>query len=371
MIIFRFLMFILAGPIIVILPLVFYAGTVSGSHMVSLENYDEAKSYYPGKRWQQLRDPNAAGWSESHLAEIRNIHDKIGTDAALIVHRGVVIYSFGEITNKYQLYSVRKSLMSLMIGTEVDKGRLNISQTLEDLEIDDRPPLTVSEKAASVEDLLTSRSGVYHAAAFETRRMREKRPERGSAKRGERWYYNNWDFNTLVTVFNQSSSQDFFQAFKARIADSLGMEFFSINDTEYRYELDKSKHPAYLFEMSALDLARVGLLYLRGGKWLEGTVVSKRWVTESTRVSHAWDSDNAQVGYGYTWYVKDFGYYAAGNGGQRLYIFPDYDLVLVHLVDRSSGKRVDGKSLRRINGLLLRAHPSKSCKEISVCKSIQ
>ncbi|MCK7597607.1 beta-lactamase family protein [Microbulbifer sp. CAU 1566] len=363
--------FFITGPILTLLSLASYADTASGAATEWLENYDAAKHYYPGERWQQLRDPGLAGWNGAHLAEIRNIHKQIGTDAALIVHRGIIIYSFGEISSKYQLYSIRKSLMSLLIGTEVDAGRLRITQTIEDLGIEDKPALTASERSASVEHLLTSRSGVYHPAAFETPRMRERRPKRSSAKPGERWYYNNWDFNALVTVFNRSSPQDFFEAFEARVADSLGMEYFSVKDTEYRYELEKSQHPAYLFKMSALDLARIGLLYLRGGDWLEDTVVSKRWIIDSTRVSHAWNNSDPRFGYGYMWHVKDYGYYAAGNGGQRIYVFPDYDLVLVHLVDRSSGKRVDGKQLRRINGLLLRAHPDRSCTEISVCRKVQ
>ncbi len=346
-------------------------GSEAGSVTESLVNYDDSKYYYPGKRWYQLHDPEIAKWSDVHLAEIRKMHSQMGTGAAVIVYRGVVIYSFGEIDKKYQLYSVRKSLMSLMIGTEIDGGRLTVGQILRDLDVDDSPPLTDSEKTASVKDLLTSRSGVYHAAAFETRRMREERPVRGSARPGEEWFYNNWDFNTLVTVFKLSSSQDFFEAFKARVADAVGMESFSLEDTEYRYERDKSQHPAYLFKMSALDLARVGLLYLRGGKWLGDTVVSKRWIAESTSVSHAWDKSNPRFGYGYTWQVKDYGYYAAGNGGQRLYVFPEYDLVLVHLVDRSAGKRVKNKQLRRVNGLLLSAHPGKSCTDISVCKQYQ
>ena len=367
----RMAILIFAGLVFALISFASVTSTAVASATESLENYDESKYYYPGKRWYQLHDPKVAKWSDVHLAEIRNMHSQMGTGAAVIVYRGVVIYSFGEIDKKYQLYSVRKSLMSLMIGTEIDGGRLNLGQTLRDLDVDDKPPLTNSEKSASIRDLLTSRSGVYHAAAFETRRMRDERPDRGSATPGEKWFYNNWDFNTLVSIFNLSSSQDFFEAFKARVADSIGMESFSVEDTEYRYELDNSQHPAYLFKMSALDLARVGLLYLRGGEWLEHTVVSKRWIKESTRVSHAWDNSNPQFGYGYTWQVKDYGYYAAGNGGQRLYVFPEYDLVLVHLVDRSSGRRVKNKQLRRVNGLLLSAHPGKSCTEISVCKQYQ
>lgn len=344
--------------------------TLSSAPTRALPDYDGSAYYFPEDQWQHLADPEEAGWSKASLASIRELHAGMGTDAALIVHRGLIVYSFGDIQTTYPVYSVRKSLMSLMIGTELDAGRLKVDASLEELGIDDEPPLSAAEKQATVEDLLTSRSGVYHAAAFETRSMREDRPPRGSARPGEKWFYNNWDFNTLLTIFNESSGTDFFESFESRISRPLMMEYFSLADTEYRYERDKSAHPAYLFEMSALDLARVGLLYLRRGQWDGETIVSRDWIEQSTRVSHAWYKSTPEFGYGYMWHVKDYGFYAAGNGGQRLYVFPDYDLLLVHLVDRSGGKRVDGKKLRRVNSLLLTAHPKKSCREISVCKDL-
>lgn len=44
------------------------------------------------------------------------------------------------------------------------------------------------------------------------------------------------------------------------------MQEFNLNDTEY-YHDDNSKHPAYLFIMSARDCAGFGLLYLANGRW--------------------------------------------------------------------------------------------------------
>jgi CubicO group peptidase (beta-lactamase class C family) len=39
-------------------------------------------------------------------------------------------------------------------------------------------------------------------------------------------------------------------------------------------------HPAYPLRMSARDMARFGLLYLRGGAWRDRTVVPEAWVKE-------------------------------------------------------------------------------------------
>ena len=51
------------------------------------------------------------------------------------------------------------------------------------------------------------------------------------------------------------------------IADVLEMVDFSIGNCSYRYEWDKSLHPAYHFRMSARDMAKFGTLYQKNGYW--------------------------------------------------------------------------------------------------------
>jgi len=53
--------------------------------------------------------------------------------------------------------------------------------------------------------LLEARSGVYHAALYETPAMAKQRPARGSHEPGTFWYYNNWDFNALGTIYEHAT----------------------------------------------------------------------------------------------------------------------------------------------------------------------
>ena len=70
--------------------------------------------------------------------------------------------------------------MNSLIGIAVADGKINLNDTLQKLGIDDKKPsLTDVEKQATVRDLLEARSGVYHAAAYETKGMAEQRPSRG------------------------------------------------------------------------------------------------------------------------------------------------------------------------------------------------
>jgi hypothetical protein len=76
------------------------------------------------------------------------------------------------------------------------------------------------------------------------------------------------------------------------------------------------------------DLARVGLLFLRGGRWVDRRVLPASWVERATR-DHAAPGGPAD-GYGYQWWMSaSGGYYASGRGGQYLYVVPALDLVVV------------------------------------------
>ena len=64
---------------------------------------------------------------------------------------------------------------------------------------------------------------------------------------------------------NVDGGEEIFNAFKEEIADILEMVDFSIDNTSYQYEWDKSSHPAYHFKMSARDMAKFGALYQKNG----------------------------------------------------------------------------------------------------------
>ncbi|MFP8881761.1 MAG: hypothetical protein VCE43_20995, partial [Myxococcota bacterium] len=59
---------------------------------------------------------------------------------------GRVAIQYGSIDNAVGMQSVRKALMNALIGRAVAEGRLSLSNTMEELGIDDVPPLTSEEK---------------------------------------------------------------------------------------------------------------------------------------------------------------------------------------------------------------------------------
>ncbi len=295
-----------------------------------------AQTQNPQKTWLQYKTPEEAGFSSEKIMEAKKIYDKQDTSAYLVVYNGKILISWGDVERRYMCHSVRKSLLSAVYGTHVDDGTINPDKTLEELNIDDRFPLSKEEKQATIRDLLKSRSGVYHPAAYETTQMKTLRPKRGSHKPNSFWYYNNWDFNTLCAVLGQETKTDFFADFKNRIADPIQMEDFRLIDGYYHLEAENSNFPAYPFRMSARDLARFGQLFLQEGKWNNQQLISKKWIKESTT---SYSCAGANMGYAYLWWIdSDFDelggmYTARGVGTQVIAVLPGANMVIVQRVD--------------------------------------
>ena len=307
----------------------------------------KAETSFPGKSWSQITSLEKAGWSQEKLAAARQYAqtDSIHTSAVMIVQGGEVVDQWGDFDQKLDSYSVRKSLLSALYGIYSSEGVIDINETLEQLGIDDSPdPLTKEEKQARIVDLLRARSGVYHVVDFETETMAKDEPPRGSHAPGTFWYYNNWDFNVLGTIFEKKTKLKIGDAFYERIAKPIGMEDFQPSDVFY-FGGPLSIHPAYHFEITARDMARFGLLYLRHGRWNGKQIVPEAWVEKSSHASEMVKANGVdRGGYEYLWWV-DYGgvhfpeislpgiYSARGNGAHYIFVIPTMDMVVVHRTD--------------------------------------
>ena len=310
---------------------------------------------FPGKTWQKFATPEEAGWSSEKIAEVRNLSEAIGSAAVMIVYDGVVLAEWGEVERRFMCHSMRKSILSTLYGIAIERGQINLNEHIGALGINDDAALTVEEKTAKISDLLKARSGVYLPAAYESKGMKERRPNRGSHKPGSHWYYNNWDFNALATIYNRKTKSDLFNAFKSQIGDPLQMQDFDLRHTYYHLEAHNSRHAAYPFRMSARDLARFGLLFLNEGAWNGRQIVSADWVRESTKSYSGSEKDGA--GFGYMWWrylgpTADLGTYAAaGYGGHRIIVVPEARLVMIHRSNTYIDRRISGSQI----GILLRS----------------
>ncbi|MBV9832114.1 MAG: serine hydrolase [Marmoricola sp.] len=93
------------------------------------------------------------------------------------------------------------------------------------------------------------------------------------------------------------------------------------------------------------DLARIGQVFLDGGRWHDHQVVPQSWagVSTLTQVSTGYEVAPA---YGYGWWVDDSpganAYYAWGYGGQLLEVLPQVDAVVVVMTQQDPNNLVRG-----------------------------
>jgi CubicO group peptidase (beta-lactamase class C family) len=269
----------------------------------------------------------------------------------------------GDVTLKVETRSVRKSFLCALYGIHVAEGHIELGKTLGEIGIDDKAPsLSAVEKEATILDLLRARSGVYHAIARETATMKAARPLRGTHLPGEFYYYNNWDFNALGTIFEKLTGTKIFEEFERRIARPIGMQDFSARDGHYETSPD-SIHPHYIFSVTARDMARFGYLYLRAGRWGDKQIVPADWIARSTTpYTNGLSNDSIPFGgYGFLWWTSDWGYSALGVGGHVIAVIPGKDLVVVHRVDNNP-PRDDSVRYRDIDTMIrmvIAAAPAK------------
>ena len=87
--------------------------------------------------------------------------------------------------------------------------------------------------------------------------------------------------------------------------------------------------------MRPRDMAKFGQMVLNSGNWNGRQIVSNKWIEKSTS-EHVRNS-GGYWGYGYLWWVGNtvingreiHTFLASGNGGQKIHVFPEFDLVAV------------------------------------------
>jgi CubicO group peptidase (beta-lactamase class C family) len=322
---------------------VFGVFRVVAATLLSVCSLASAAQDFPGDKWKEAGDLRAAGWSADKLDDaVAYARRALKSDAWMLVHRGVVIRTYGDVARVSNIASARKSVMSILVGMQADRGRMSLDKTLEELGIDDKEGLSAIEKSATVRQLLQGRSGIYHPAAYEAAAMKIGRPARGTFKPGENFNYNNWDFNAAGTIYRQVTGRTVFEGLRDDLAGPLQLQDYAFDTAGRDRTEPMSVHPAYVMRLSTRDMARIGLLMARGGNWRGKQLVSREWVEESTT---SYSAIRPGSGYGYMWwtgfsepYAGRFRFpgkvfMAAGNLGQFIVVDPVRDIVFVHKVD--------------------------------------
>jgi CubicO group peptidase (beta-lactamase class C family) len=312
------------------------------------------RSTFPSDDWERER----AGLSATIVQGVDGYVRALDTTGLMVIKHGKVVYEYGDLKQVSFIASGRKSVLSMLYGPYVASGKINLDSTLKDLGMSEIGGLLPIEERAKVIDLITARSGVYHSASNLGDRLAFA-PQRGSQEPGTYWLYSNWDFNAAGAAFERMTHKDIYDALRDDLANPLGMQDFDRKQQEKSGDTSASQYLAYHMWFSTRDMARLGYLMLREGKWRNHQLIPANWVRQSVSVTtplsqmHPQD-DTLPFGYGYMWWVWDGpsavgpyrgAYTAAGFAGQYITVFPALDMVVAHKTFWSEADRTRNVTL--------------------------
>jgi CubicO group peptidase (beta-lactamase class C family) len=329
------------------------------------------KQVYPGANWEH----NQAGLPPEVVREVDVFIRTLDTTSLMVVKDGKVVYEYGNVAEPAYLASARKSVLSMLYGPYVANGTIRLDATLKDLGMSDVGGLLPIEERATVLDLITARSGVYHPASNDGDLLAFA-PQRGSQEPGSYWLYSNWDFNAAGAAFEQMTGRNIYDALRDDLAIPIGMQDFNRERQKKDEKPERSQYPSYPMWLSARDMARLGYLMLREGQWQDHRLIPADWVRRSTSVvtpvaeMHPETLRSGPFGFGYMWWIWDGpfasgpyrgAYTASGAHGQWISVLPTLDMVVVHMAFWSStGPRhsVDKPDYYRLLDLLTGKKPA-------------
>ena len=330
------------------------------------------EAVFPGEEWEFVRGSGleAYGWSRQVLSQASNfVRDSANSTGIVVVDRGRVVFTFGDIEELSYIASCRKSILAMLYGDWVERGVIDLESTLDEMGMDDVGGLLDIEKQATVHHLVTARSGVYHPASNSGDNLADA-PERGSQQPGSYMLYSNWDFNAAGAAFEYFTGRSIYDELQSQLAIPLQFQDWDRSVHRKSGNLSVSVNPAYHMHFSTRDMARLGYLMLREGDWKGEQVISRDWARRITSVVTPLEEMNpvsrrdGYFGYGYMWWVWDGpravgpfegAYTARGAIGQWVTVFPAIDLVIAHKTNSVYGRTTSWDSWQRLIELLFEA----------------
>jgi CubicO group peptidase (beta-lactamase class C family) len=311
-----------------------------------------------GVAWPTLEWPRG---TSPHQEELDEVVDQMFSDDALAITNAVVVIQGGRVlVERYGgeqfffdrpaepitahsallSWSMAKSVLHMIVGTLVDEHRLGPDQLAPVPEWSDPSD---PRHRIRVRDLLAMRDGLAFIEQYvlgETSHVIEMLYGEGKddmaaytaqlplAHEPDTFFnYSSGTTNVLSRIVAELVGYgDSYQAYlHQRLFDPIGM-------TSARPTFDSRGVfvASSLLHANALDFARFGLLYLRGGQWAGDQLVSRDWAA-TAQVPTSRDEESGSY-YSWQWWVTGdrYGtYWASGYEGQMISVVPALDALVL------------------------------------------
>jgi CubicO group peptidase (beta-lactamase class C family) len=231
------------------------------------------------------------------------------------------------------LYSLSKSFTSTAAGLAVAEGLLDLDATVlsyfPELDAEITDPRS---RAIKVRHVAAMASG--HATETLDRAMRNDPQNlvRGflqippDSEPGTVFAYNQPCTYSLAAIIQRQSGQTLVDYLRPRLFEPLGIDAAAWIESPPGQDIGFSG-----FHTTTDAIARLGLLYLQGGRWGDRQLLDPAWVAEatSTRVDNPNEENpDWSQGYGFQFWMARHGYRGDGAYGQFCIILPEQDMVI-------------------------------------------
>lgn len=326
---------------------------------------------YPGAKWESA-DPLEAGVDPTGLHHALNnwrmLAGPEGIDRVVVVRRGRVIYQGSRAAEPGDLRSATKSLTSTLLGVLVGRDLVQLSDYAARYE----PLLRDRYSRLTLRDFATMTSG--YSAVGESRwgeasadwSKTPYEPAEPLFPPGSQYAY--WDEAQMMygRVLTQVAGADLLNVARQHLFSPIGIPD-TANDWGVEGEIEgiPVRNGCTGLLLNALDLARVGHLYLNHGRWNGHTILPGWFVQAATSAQvpstlplAATDRANADGRgvYGFNWWLNGRTpegalalphappgtYYAAGFNHNICLVIPEWEMVIARVASPTDGNPPGG-----------------------------
>lgn len=263
--------------------------------------------------------------------------------------------SFTDCTasSPFHVFSVTKSIMSLLIGIAIDKGFI---QSIQQPVLDFFPDYTIKKREKTIQnitlkDMLTMTAPYKYKYApyikyFSSDDWVKSSLDLlgGRGKIGEFRYapvIGPDIFSGIIVNVTGKKVLDFAKEYLFEPLEINVPGNIEFHDKEGQMEFYKSRTArgwvigptgvhtgGWGLVLEPSDMLKIGQLLLNNGKWNGQQLISEEWIRESTSQKVQWKN----LKYGYLWWIideKEQSYAALGDGGNVIYINPKREMTVV------------------------------------------
>ena len=242
----------------------------------------------------------------------------------------------------HDVRSISKSVTSLLLGIAQEQGVIGVLSTpVLDFYPELKDIATPDKQRITLEDLLNMSNGLQWHEGQGTFNDELKLMWKGDIPRyvlshdmekmpGTAFNYNGGGTALLADIITRNKHQPFDDYARDQLFEPLG-----IRDWEWVSDIHGRPLAFSGLRMRPRDLAKIGRLMLNNGRWGKKQIVPEAWIDMSLTPKFVTGVSNFKYGHQWwagsvEWQGKTHAWHAGfGNGGQRLFIVPDLDLVIV------------------------------------------